>query len=118
MLSLMMPGSVIVDVGIDQGGLMETSRPTTHSDPIYLVEDIVHYCVANMPGAVARTSTFALTNATFPYALELARKGFHKAFKENPALAKGLNVFNGHVTHPAVAEAIGMECLSLDAIVG
>ena len=116
MLSLMMPGSVIVDVGIDQGGVMETSRPTTHSDPIYLVEDVVHYCVANMPGAVARTSTFALTNATFPYALELARKGFSNAFRENPALAKGLNVFNGYVTHPAVADALDMECVSLKTI--
>jgi len=117
MVSLMMPGSVIVDVGIDQGGVMETSRPTTHSDPIYLVDDVVHYCVANMPGAVARTSTFALTNATFPYALELARKGYRRAFQENPALAKGLNVFNGHVTHPAVAEALDMECASLDKVV-
>jgi len=113
MLSLMMPGSVIVDVGIDQGGVVETSRPTTHSDPIYVVDDIVHYCVANMPGAVARTSTFALTNATFPYALELACKGFESALRENPALMKGLNVFNGHVTHPAVADALDMECVSV-----
>ena len=112
MLSLMMPGSVIVDVGIDQGGVVETSRPTTHSDPIYIVDDVVHYCVANMPGAVARTSTFALTNATFPYALELACKGFENALRENPALMKGLNVFNGHVTHPAVADAFDMECVS------
>ena len=117
MLSLMMPGSVIVDVGIDQGGVMETSRPTTHSDPIYLVDGVVHYCVANMPGAVARTSTFALTNATFPYALELARKGSSRAFQENPALAKGLNVFNGHVTHPVVAEALDLEYVSLNTIV-
>ncbi|MCH2391980.1 MAG: alanine dehydrogenase, partial [Nitrospinales bacterium] len=116
MLSLMMPGSVIVDVGIDQGGVIETSRPTTHSDPIYIVDDVVHYCVANMPGAVARTSTFALTNATFPYALELARKGFSKALQENPALAKGLNVFNGYVTYPAVADALDMECVSLNKI--
>jgi len=116
MLSLMMPGSVIVDVGIDQGGVVETSRPTTHSDPIYIVDDIVHYCVANMPGAVARTSTFALTNATFPYALELANKGFNHAFQENPALAKGLNVFNGHITHPAVANALDMEYVSLNKI--
>jgi alanine dehydrogenase len=80
------------------------------------VDDVVHYCVANMPGAVARTSTFALTNATFPYALELARKGFNDAFKANPALARGLNVFNGHVTHPAVANALDMECVSLKKI--
>jgi alanine dehydrogenase len=113
MLSLMMPGSVIVDVGIDQGGVVETSHPTTHSDPIFIVDDVVHYCVANMPGAVARTSTFALTNATFPYALELARKGFNDAFKTNPPLARGVNVFNGHVTHPAVADALDMECVSL-----
>ena len=117
MISLMMPGSVIVDVGIDQGGVMETSRPTTHSDPIYLVDDVVHYCVANMPGAVARTSTFALTNATFPYALELARKGYRRAFQENPSLAKGLNVFDGQVTYPAVAEALDMECVPLDKVV-
>ena len=113
MLSLMMPGSVIVDVGIDQGGVVETSHPTTHSDPIFIVDDVVHYCVANMPGAVARTSTFALTNATFPYALELARKGFNDAFQGNPALARGLNVFKGHVTHPAVADALDMECVPL-----
>jgi alanine dehydrogenase len=113
MLSLMMPGSVIIDVGIDQGGVVETSHPTTHSDPIFIVDDVVHYCVANMPGAVARTSTFALTNATFPYALELARKGFNDAFQANPALARGLNVFNGHVTHPAVADALDMECVPL-----
>ena len=112
MLSCMMPGSVIVDVGIDQGGFMETSRPTTHSDPIYVVDDVVHYCVANMPGAVARTSTFALTNATFPYALELAEKGYRRAFKENPALEKGLNVCKGRVTHSAVAEALDMEWVS------
>jgi alanine dehydrogenase len=114
MLSYMMPGSVIVDVGIDQGGVMETSRPTTHSDPIYVVDDVVHYCVSNMPGAVARTSTFALTNATFPYALELANKGYRQAFKENQELTKGLNVFNGHVTHPAVAEALNMEWVAPD----
>ena len=113
---MMMPGSVIVDVGIDQGGVIETSRPTTHSNPIYVVDDVVHYCVANMPGAVPRTSTFALTNATFPYALELARKGFSRALQTNPVLAKGLNVFNGHVTHPAVADALDMECVSLKEI--
>ena len=113
MLSFMMPGSVIVDVGIDQGGVVETSHPTTHSDPIFIVDDVIHYCVANMPGAVARTSTFALTNATFPYALELARKGFNDAFQANPALARGLNVFKGHVTHPAVADALDMECVPL-----
>jgi alanine dehydrogenase len=108
MLSVMQPGSVIVDVGIDQGGVFETSVPTTHSDPIYEVDGIVHYCVANMPGALARTSTFALTNATFPYALELADKGYQKALKENPSLMLGLNVCKGHVTYQAVAEALGL----------
>jgi len=109
MLSAMQPGSVIVDVGIDQGGVFETSVPTTHSDPIYEVDGIVHYCVANMPGALARTSTFALTNATFPYALELAEKGYHQALNENPALMLGLNVYRGHVTYQAVAEALGID---------
>lgn len=109
MLSTMKAGSVIVDVGIDQGGVFETSRSTTHSDPIYSVDGVIHYCVSNMPGALARTSTFALTNATFPYALELAEKGYRRAFAENPALQLGLNVFKGHVTYPAVAEALDME---------
>lgn len=99
----------MVDVGIDQGGILETSRPTTHSNPIFEVEGVVHYCVANMPGALARTSTFALTNATFPYALELAEKGYRKALKEDPALRAGLNVCLGSVTHPEVANALGME---------
>ena len=116
MLSQMLPGSVIVDVCIDQGGSLETSRPTSHSDPIYEVDGIIHYCVANMPGALARTSTFALTNATFPYALELAQKGYLKAIQENPALKAGVNVFKGHVTHPAVADALGRECVSIDKI--
>ena len=109
MIKNMMPGSVVVDVGIDQGGILETSRPTTHSDPIFLVDDVVHYCVANMPGALARTSTYALTNATLPYARELAGKGLQKALLENPALSRGLNLFKGKVTHPAVAEALGKE---------
>ena len=109
MLSVMQPGSVIVDVGIDQGGVFETSVPTTHSDPIYEVDGIVHYCVANMPGALARTSTFALTNATFPYALELADKGYQKALQENPALMLGLNVCKGHVTYQAVADALDID---------
>ncbi|MBI4382648.1 MAG: alanine dehydrogenase [Nitrospinae bacterium] len=116
MISVMMPGSVIVDVGIDQGGVMETSRPTTHSDPIYQVDGVIHYCVANMPGAVARTSTFALTNATFPYALELAQKGFTEAVRDNPPLRMGVNVYKGAVTHPAVAEALGKEYVPLDRI--
>ncbi len=109
MIKNMMPGSVVVDVGIDQGGILETSRPTTHSDPIFLVDGVVHYCVANMPGALARTSTYALTNATLPYARELAGKGLQKALQENSALSRGLNLFKGKVTHPAVAEALGKE---------
>ncbi len=114
MMQQMKPGSVVVDVGIDQGGVFETSRPTTHSDPIYEEEGVIHYCVANMPGALARTSTFALTNATFPHALELAEKGYRRAFRENPALALGLNVYKGHVTHPAVADSLDMEYVPID----
>ncbi|GJL77887.1 MAG: alanine dehydrogenase [Nitrospinaceae bacterium] len=109
MLKKMRPGSVVVDVGIDQGGVFETSHPTTHSDPIYEEEGVVHYCVANMPGALARTSTFALTNATFPFARELAQKGYRQALKESSALTLGLNLYKGHVTHPAVAEALDLE---------
>ena len=109
MLIPMQKGSVVVDVGIDQGGVLETSRPTTHSDPIFEVEGVIHYCVANMPGALARTSTFALTNATFPYALDLAEKGYQKALKEDPTLRAGLNVCLGAVTHPEVANALGKE---------
>lgn len=109
MLSYMMPGSVVVDVCIDQGGILETSRPTSHSNPIYQVDGIVHYCVSNMPGALARTSTFALTNATFPYAFELAQRGYKRAIQEIPELKKGVNLFKGHVTHSAVAEALDME---------
>jgi len=116
MLPTMMPGSVIVDVGIDQGGMMETSRPTTHSDPIYEVEGVVHYCVANMPGALARTSTFALTNATLPFALLLAEKGYLNAFRESHALKMGLNVFKGALTHPAVAEAMDMKWTPPDKV--
>lgn len=109
MIRNMMQGSVVVDVGIDQGGILETSRPTTHSDPIFVVDGVVHYCVANMPGAVARTSTYALTNATLPYARELAGKGLQKALLQNSALCRGLNLFKGKVTHPAVAEALDKE---------
>ena len=109
MLIPMQKGSVVVDVGIDQGGILETSRPTTHSDPIFEVEGVIHYCVANMPGALARTSTFALTNATFPYALDLAEKGYKKALKEDPSLRTGLNVCLGALTHPEVAKAQGKE---------
>lgn len=109
MLPTMKHGSVIVDVSIDQGGCFETSRPTTHSDPTYIVDDIVHYCVANMPGAVARTSTMALTNATLPYALEIADKGWRKACSQNPSTMLGLNIAHGKLTCPGVGEAFGLE---------
>jgi alanine dehydrogenase len=103
----MKPGAVIVDVSVDQGGCIETCRPTTHENPTYLVGDVVHYCVANMPGAVARTSTFALTNATTAYALKLAELGVERAVAADPGLRLGVNTKGGHCTHPAVAEAIG-----------
>ena len=109
MLKRMKPGSVIVDVAIDQGGCFETSRPTTHQQPTYVVEGIVHYCVANMPGGVARTSTFALTNATLPFALALANKGYRKALLDDPNLREGLNVHLGQITYKAVAEALGYD---------
>jgi alanine dehydrogenase len=105
----MEPGSVLVDVAIDQGGCAETSRPTTHDNPTYIEEGIVHYCVANMPGAVPRTSTYALTNATTPYVVELADKGYERALKENPALYKGLNIYRGLLTNNEVAKAFGMD---------
>jgi alanine dehydrogenase len=107
MLSLMQKGSVIVDVSIDQGGCTETSRPTTHSDPVYEVDDIIHYCVSNMPGAVPRTSTFALTNATLPYAIAIANKGLIKAAKEDPAVKNGINTYGGMLTNKEVALAQG-----------
>lgn len=102
----MKKGAVIVDVAIDQGGCVETAKPTTHTDPIYLVDGVVHYCVANMPGAVARTSTFALNNATLPYALALADKGWKKALADNVHFRNGLNIAEGKVTHASVAEAL------------
>jgi alanine dehydrogenase len=102
----MKPGSVIVDVAIDQGGCAETSRPTTHSEPTYMVDDVVHYCVTNMPGAVARTSTFALNNATVPFVLALADKGWRRAMADDPNLRNGLNVHDGRITCKAVAEAL------------
>jgi alanine dehydrogenase len=105
-LKQMKPGSVLVDVPIDQGGCFETSRPTTHAEPTYVVDGVVHYCVANMPGAAPRTSSEALVHATLGFGLQLADKGLD-ALKANRHLAKGLNVLNGQVTHPAVAEALG-----------
>ena len=108
-LAAMRPGSVIVDVAIDQGGCVETIHATTHENPTYVVDGVIHYGVANMPGGVPRTSTLALTNATLPYAVQLANKGWKRALKENPALLKGLNVTDGKVTYAGVAEAFGME---------
>lgn len=110
MLKLMRPGSVLVDVAIDQGGCFETSHPTTHAEPIFEVDGVVHYCVANIPGAVPCTSTLALTNATLPYAIKLADMGWEAACRADAGLAKGLNVVDGKVTFPGVAEAFGMEC--------
>ena len=107
-LKTMQPGAVIVDVAIDQGGCVETIKATTHENPTYVVDGIIHYGVANMPGGVPRTSTLALTNATFPYAKDLAKKGWKQALKENAALKKGLNIVDGKVTYPAVAEAFGL----------
>jgi alanine dehydrogenase len=107
-LKLMQPGSVIVDVAIDQGGCVETIHATTHENPTYVVDGIIHYGVANMPGGVPRTSTLALTNATLPYAKQLAAKGWKRALAENPSLLKGLNIVEGHVTYPGVAEAFGL----------
>lgn len=116
MLKTMKKGAVIVDVAIDQGGCFETSRPTTHNDPIYTVDGIVHYCVANMPGGVAKTSTRALTNATLPYAVEIANKGWEKAFKENPEIKLGANVVYGKVTYKGVADAFGLKHVPIDSL--
>ncbi|MGD9366368.1 MAG: alanine dehydrogenase [Desulfobacteraceae bacterium] len=114
MLKTMKPGAVLVDVAIDQGGCFETSKATTHSDPIYVVDGVVHYCVANMPGAVPRTSTMALTNATLPYAVEIANKGWEKAMQENKEIKLGANVINGKVTYKAVAEAFDLGYTPID----
>ncbi|MBP6800912.1 MAG: NAD-binding protein, partial [Zoogloea sp.] len=111
MLARMKPGAVIVDVAIDQGGCFETSRPTTHADPTFVVDGVVHYCVANMPGAVARTATYALNAATLPYILTLADKGWKDALKDDAGLRAGLNVCNGQVTHPQVAASLGHKYL-------
>ena len=116
MISNMNPGSVVVDVSIDQGGCLETSRPTTHSDPIYLIDGVVHYMVTNMPGGVPRTSTYALSNATLPYALKLAEHGLKQAVRQDPALARGVNTYGGEVTYPAVAEAFALQPAELEKI--
>src|SRR6202008_3751977 len=117
-LKLMKERAVLVDVSIDQGGCFETSKPTTHTDPVYEVDGVTHYCVANMPGAVPVTSTFALTNATLPYVLALAALGVKDAIARDPGLRPGVNVAAGKVTHPAVAEATGMEFTPVDEVLG
>jgi alanine dehydrogenase len=108
MVRRMKAGAVLVDISIDQGGCFETSRPTTHAEPTYVVDDVIHYCVTNMPGAVPRTSTFALNNATLPFARRLADHGWKAALKADPHLANGLNVHAGHITNEAVANDLGL----------
>jgi alanine dehydrogenase len=117
MLSTMKTGAVLVDVAIDQGGCFESSRETTHSDPTYVLDGIVHYAVSNMPGAVPRTSSIALTNSTLPYALEIADKGWQQAMRENTEIKRGANIVNGKVTHQGVADALGVECTQLDDLI-
>ena len=116
MLKTMKPGAVLVDVAIDQGGCFETSKATTHSDPIFIVDGVVHYCVANMPGAVPKTSTMALTNATLPYAVTIANKGWEKAMKESAAIKLGANVIKGKVTYKGVSDAFDLEYTSIDSL--
>jgi alanine dehydrogenase len=116
MIAHMKPGAVVVDVAIDQGGCFETSRPTTHTDPTFIVDNVVHYCVANMPGAVARTSTFALTNATIGHALAIADKGWRRALSNDPHLRAGLNVCEGQVTYKAVARDLGLTYVPAESL--
>lgn len=116
MLKLMKKGSVLVDVAIDQGGCFETSKATTHKDPIYTIDGIIHYCVGNMPGAVAKTSTLALTNATLPYAVEIANKGWKRAMRENPEIKKGANVIKGRITFKGVADAFGLKFADIEKL--
>ena len=117
MIKQMKPGSIVVDVAVDQGGCVETIRPSTHSDPIYLVDGICHYGVTNMPGAVPRTSTYALSNAVLPYLLALANEGFPDAARKNGALAKGVNIYKSKITYKAVADAFGLEYTPLDSMI-
>ena len=116
MLKLMRPGTVVVDVAVDQGGCIETCKPTTHEDPTYIIDDILHYCVANMPGAVPYTSTLALTNATLPYALQLADHGWEKACRNNEELKKGLNIVKGQIVYGGVANAFNMPFVAQDLV--
>jgi alanine dehydrogenase len=115
-VSRMLPGSVLVDISIDQGGCFEDSRPTTHADPTYKVHDSVFYCVANMPGAVPHTSTYALTNVTLPYTVALADKGWQQALRDDRSLALGLNTHAGRLTNAPVGEAHGIDAVSLDEV--
>jgi alanine dehydrogenase len=117
MVASMRPGSVVIDISIDQGGCIETARMTTHSDPTYMVSGVVHYCVGNMPGAVPNTSTYALTNVTLPYVLDIANNGLEDAVRRDPALSRGVNVYGGLVTNKAVAEAHGMEAAPLSSLI-
>jgi alanine dehydrogenase len=117
MVKSMEPGSVIVDVAVDQGGCVETTRPSTHSHPVHVVEGVLHYGVSNMPGAVPRTSTYALSNATLPYLVQLAEEGVLTGLRNDPALAKGVNIYQGKVTYEAVAEALGLEYMPLDSMI-
>jgi alanine dehydrogenase len=117
LVKLMKPGAAFVDIAIDQGGCAETSRPTTHRNPIYVEEELVHYCVTNMPAIVPNTSTYALTNATLSYGLEIADRGFPLAFAHNTALAKGLNTFDGKVTHPGVATAFNLPLTPVEEVI-
>ncbi|MBI3667138.1 MAG: alanine dehydrogenase, partial [Acidobacteria bacterium] len=116
MISQMKRGAVVVDVAIDQGGCLETSQPTTHTDPVYLVDGVLHYCVSNMPAAVPHTSTFALTNATFPYVHLLADLGLERAVEENAALRAGVNTYRGELVHSGVAESQGLPWHDLAAV--
>lgn len=116
MIRSMNPGSVLVDVAVDQGGCIETTHPTTHSKPTFLVNGVIHYCVANMPGAVPRTSTYALSNATLPYVVKLANMGAEAAIQADPSLARGVNTYQGKITYPAVAEAFGLEYTPLETL--
>jgi alanine dehydrogenase len=117
MVKRMKAGSVLVDVSIDQGGCFETSRATTHANPVFEVDGVIHYCVANMPGGVARTSTFALSNATLPYVLAIADRGWRGALSDDLHLRNGLNVHAGRVTHPAVSQALGLEFTPVEAAI-
>jgi alanine dehydrogenase len=114
-LKLMKAGAVVVDVAVDQGGCFETTHPTTHAEPTYVIDDVVHYAVANMPGAVGRTSTYALCNATLPYALHIAKQGLQQAARQNPDIVSAVNIHRGQVTQPAVAETFGMPYVPFEA---